>query len=43
MLNILMLVRLEKTIFFEETAKNCSRGAFDHSLGKGGVLHKKLI
>ncbi len=33
----------EGAVFSEETAKNCSGGAFDHFLEKGGFLGKKLI
>ncbi len=34
---------VKKNIFSEKIAKNCSGGAFDHFVGKLGVLPKKLI
>ncbi len=33
----------EKVVFSEETAKNCSWGAFEYFLEKGSFLGKKLI
>ncbi len=44
MLKIFMLNNFsEKAVFSKETAKNRSGGAFDHFLGKGDFLGKKLI
>ncbi len=34
---------LEKTVFSEETAKNCSGGTFEHFLGNEGILRQKLM
>ncbi len=34
---------VENAVFSEEAAKNYSEGTFDHFLGKGGFLGKKLI
>ncbi len=33
----------QKKQYFQKTTKNCFRSAFDHFLGKGDVLRKKLI
>ncbi len=33
----------KNAIFSKKTAKNCFRGAFDHFLGKAGILPQKLI
>ncbi len=53
MLNIFMLTmclenqcflrKLQKTYFLRKLQKKLFWGAFDHFLGKGGVLRKKLM
>ncbi len=43
MLNIFMLIIFsEKAVFSEETAKNCSGGAFDHFFRERGFVRQKI-